>query len=472
MLCAAILFSAILVAAPAEGQMSQPIPRFETPVTFGFDSPNGTPYPYGIAAGDIDNDGDPDIVVAHSGLDMDCQASWGTADGLITVFENIGDWDPPDANCFDRKDPILVSARCALGEIALVHVDGDDYLDMVVAVTNNGGSHTFQGVKIYFNNPLNPGDFTTRQPFALQTSLPVRGIVVSQIDGVFGMDIAATADYFGTDSDTVFVWLVDEFGNFPAIPEDLDMGLSDPAFVLTDLVTGDYLLDMQGSPRDELVVSTIDDDLFATVQYVPTPNPHFVIQQHPRMLDCDGTEVWASANLAAGNFGAGPRPDFAALQPPWDDDYFYVNVFHTWSGNIPSPFIHDCEPGTDHYKIDPPPESGGAISCVPPPFTIASGYLDAGQRLDLIATVDRHDTSNQVVMLLGKGDGTFRFDTDDPDYFFNVHPDGPNATEDYLPIRVVITDLNQDGYGDVVTANHLGENISVLINKMVTGIGP
>ena len=40
------------------------------------------------------------------------------------------------------------------------------------------------------------------------------------------------------------------------------------------------------------------------------------------------------------------------------------------------------------------------------------------------------------------------------------------------PIQVKIVDLNQDGFGDLVTSNQTTNNISVLINKLSVDADP
>ena len=72
-------------------------------------------------------------------------------------------------------------------------------------------------------------------------------------------------------------------------------------------------------------------------------------------------------------------------------------------------------------------------------------------------------------VLLGVGDGTFQQPAPNSGYLFSVEP--PVGVADN-PIQVKIVDLNQDGFGDLVTSNHYSDNISVRINTMIVALPP
>ncbi|MCC7388032.1 MAG: hypothetical protein IT431_04605 [Phycisphaerales bacterium] len=70
-------------------------------------------------------------------------------------------------------------------------------------------------------------------------------------------------------------------------------------------------------------------------------------------------------------------------------------------------------------------------------------------------------------MLLGEGNGQLEWSDTDSDY--EVPLDDGSGDVEY-PVRIIIADMDQDGFGDVLTANHgssyLEGTISVVINAL------
>ncbi|MFN6540466.1 MAG: FG-GAP-like repeat-containing protein [Nostoc sp. EkiNYC01] len=86
------------------------------------------------------------------------------------------------------------------------------------------------------------------------------------------------------------------------------------------------------------------------------------------------------------------------------------------------------------------------------PYSIVVGDFDKDGKLDLVTA---NKSSQTVSVLLGKGDGTFKPAT-------NFSTVGFNGLS---PSSVAVADFNKDGKLDLVTANNLSNNISLLLGK-------
>lgn len=87
---------------------------------------------------------------------------------------------------------------------------------------------------------------------------------------------------------------------------------------------------------------------------------------------------------------------------------------------------------------------------------VSIGHLNGGTKFDIAATWTAED---KIALLLGKGTGKFQFVNNESAYFLDL-----NTNYESHPIQVLIADLNQDGKGDVISANHEAANITVFIN--------
>jgi VCBS repeat protein/PASTA domain-containing protein/FG-GAP repeat protein len=89
-----------------------------------------------------------------------------------------------------------------------------------------------------------------------------------------------------------------------------------------------------------------------------------------------------------------------------------------------------------------------------PAYSVATGDLNGDRRPDLFVS-----TFRSVSVLVNRGNGRFRAGVDHP---IDRIPFGDNFG---VPVAVASGDLNGDGRPDVVTANDLEDNLSVLINR-------
>ena len=87
------------------------------------------------------------------------------------------------------------------------------------------------------------------------------------------------------------------------------------------------------------------------------------------------------------------------------------------------------------------------------PRALALADLNGDNRVDIVAA---NGTDRNVSVLLGRGNGTF---APQVTYAVGTQPWGPR------PMSVALADLNGDTYVDIVTANDITDDVSVLFNR-------
>ena len=129
--------------------------------------------PTGLAIGDLDGDGNPDVAVANS------------AGSTVSVFRNLGAGGNITTNAFAPK--VDFPAMASTVTIAIGDVDGDGKLDLVV-----GGGNGTQAISVY-RNMATPGSITTNSfapPVEFAAAGWVNDVAMGDINGDGKPDIA------------------------------------------------------------------------------------------------------------------------------------------------------------------------------------------------------------------------------------------------------------------------------------------
>ncbi len=150
-------------------------------------------------------------------------------------------------------------------------------------------------------------------------------------------------------------------------------------------------------------------------------------------------------------------------------------------GNSRGQFAYDCDINPNDPFSSPSAYFLTGSGCYPcgaqteTLFTggIATGHLNGGTKPDIAASA----CASHVAILLGKGDGTMQFDCPNGAYYPTIDPPGANVSAAVV-IRLLIVDMNQDGFGDIVTVNNdvggptgQAPYVSVLLNQLSVGGG-
>jgi hypothetical protein len=388
-----------------------------TPVTLG-----GAPQ--SLDAGDIDNDGDLDVVVARA-LSDDVVVLEGVGDGTFTPH--------PDS-------PLAVGALPFA--VALGHLDGDALLDVATA------DNTDSTVTVWFRSPLPTGGFVNRATL----SVPDAPLAV------------ATQDVTGDGDGDITV--VTGASTLAVLPGRGD-GTFDPAvsFPVRSRPSAIARVDADADGRPDIVVPCRDADSVVVLLSRPpgfAGAPRVAVESTPTHavaadLDADGDADLAVVNSLSDtltvleNDGSGtfnPRPAIGVGTMPvsvavgdFDRDGDLDLVTSNKNSGTVSILLGD---GTLGFSVAASPAAGAS------PDDLVAGDFDQDGDLDL--AVCNYDSAGKVsVLLYNHLSGTFGA----PSFF----PPGPATLGN--PTAIFSGDLNGDGILDLAVANDSSNTLAV-----------
>jgi hypothetical protein len=378
-----------------------------------------------MAAGDIDGDGDLDLLVANYGS------------GTVSVRLNGGDATGSSTGIFSGSQNVVVGNSPY--SVILADVDGDGDLDLLAA---NQNSNTVS-IRLNGGNAAgtNTGVFSNGQNVAVgdQPNLVVAG----DIDGDGDLDLL-TSNYY---DNTVSVRL--NGGNnqgtntgvfaAPAVSPEVAVGYGPTSLLLGD-IDGDGDLDLA----------------------VPNQSNTVSIRLNGGNATGTNTGIFSgSQEVAVGN-----NPLGAALGDVDGDGDLDVVTANASASSVSVRLNGGDATGTNTGTFS----SGTTIAVGYSPASVALGDIDGDGDLDLLTT---NQSSNTVSVRLNGGDAT----SSASGVFAAPAPVNlPEVAVGSRPSQVVLADVDADGDLDVLTANYYSNTVSVRLNQAalpaITGFTP
>ena len=410
-----------------------------------------TSVPLSVALGDLDGDGDLDLVSANNG---------GFVPNLTVFFQQApGSFTSP---------PRVLSppSRNAPASAAIGDLDGDGDLDVVSANVGRGAFGEGSNLTVFFQST--PGGFSS-PALVLGGSSSMRrpvSVALDDLDGDGDTDLVA-ADAVGDDLAVFFQGPPGSFGS-----SLLALG----GFPITDGVRGVALGDLDGdSGVDVVAANGVGDNLTVFFQSLPS------LDSTPLVLGDFSTTRFPVA-VALGDLDGNGTTDLVSANQGFPG---------TTSDNLSAFFqrSHGSFASTSR-------ELGGSSNSV----SVAVGDLDGDGDMD-VASIDDGTgflpiffqgapgsfgspplalggpsmTINSSSVVLGDLDGDGALDLlsanaggDDLTVFFQVAPRSFESTLALggfpitdAPVSVALGDLDQDGDLEVVSANEVGNDLAV-----------
>ena len=416
----------------------------------GFTAAPGSPistgnstYPHGLAVGDVNGDGKPDIVTANY---------YGNVSVLLG--NGSGGFTPAPGSPVSTGAPNYPRAF----SVALGDINGDGKLDAVVA---NYNSST---VSVLLGN--GNGTFTpaSGSPISLGGSQP-RSVALADLNGDGKLDIV-TAD---EGSNNISVLLGNGNGTFAA-PVLVPTGGSGPRSVV--------VADVNGDGKPDLVVGNYNSGN-VSVQlgngsggFTAAANSPFatagssVSSVAVADVNGDGKPDIIASNYSsgtvsvlvgngAGNFtlttdtpvSTGSHAYSVAVADVNGDGRPDIITANRYNYNV-SVLLNDATPtGTGFFA----PASASPTATGAAPHGVAVADLNGDGKPDIVTA---NQGANNVSVLLSNGSGGF-----------TAAPGSPVATGGTAPVAVVAADVNADGKPDLIVANSTSNNVSILLGN-------
>lgn len=460
------------MALAGEVNAQETVPPFDPPVVFAtFQS-----FPWGLASGDIDGDGFPEVAVACAEVNLaDVNAEHTGSVGIVRVWNNLNLWGTNPSNSLIVRQDVVVDVNASPAEVVLVDIDNDDDLDMIVTsgyAPLDGGDVSTRGVYVIpFDGPTNTFDDSFGNGGKeYYGSAGVRSLAIADFDNDGLPDIVVGTDLWELDNPAPVVYFFENVTDDPNAPKRFarhgPFGTGHTGDVVSSgVAVGDFNRLTIGAPRIDVVAGNPSFDDVSVLANSPTGNFSFTPSIE---TGCGDGNDWAFRQLASSNLESGSKNWDVAAIPDMDQRLF---VLH---GDKHGNFMFDCDGMGGFDDIYPACYQCDDLS----PFNlnlagdVAIGQLNGGTKPDIVVSVPS-ETDPRVILYLGNGDGTFQVDTFQLQYcpLTRLGSDGEE-----WPFNVLLVDLNQDGFDDIITSNH-GDNpgqgsISVLINQMESTPSP
>ena len=363
---------------------------------------------------DLDGDGKPDVIVANA------------YDATVYIYRNISTNGTLEAASF--ASPVIFTIGGSLNGLALVDLDGDGRLDIVVP------NYDYNNVSV-FQNLCSPGSITTNS-FGARVDFPVGprpvGVAVQDLDGD-GKPEIVTANYGGTT-----VSVLRNIGTMGSITTNSFA----PAvsFTVGPTPVNVMIADMDGDGKADVVtvnngnssqamsvlrnLSTLGDISFAT--------------------NVDFPGLPTSYCLAIGDLDGDGKPDVVIGSQP---DGQSVSVYRN-TGTPGSITTNSFAPQVDFA-------AGGWAN------RVAIGDLDGDGKPDVAVVTQIPDQLSLFKNTSTPGSFTSSSFAARVDFSAGWNPNG-----------VAIGDLNEDGRPDIVFANQYDGTISIYQNVVPFGGSP
>jgi hypothetical protein len=409
--------------------------------------------PFSVAAGDLNDDGKPDLVVANS------------RSNSVSVLENTTDDDSDTASFEDHQQlPTALAPR----SVALGDLNGDGKLD--VATANFSG-----GASVMLNTSNGTPSFTSRRDFTVGTNPTT--LVVADFNSD-GLDDLAVGNHGGGNISL----LLNTTGADSHTPVFAAQQQVAPGSAPHSLAVGDF----NGDGKPDLAAGQLDGNSVAVLRNTSAAasgggtieETRFAVQDNPNAvalgdLDGDGKPDLAvvngdsdSVSLLRNTTPGGAAPEFAdqeevfvgasprgvALGDLNGDGRLDIVVANFDSSSV-SVLLNATARGDSSFTFD----DQGEFTTGDGPTAVALGDIDGDGRLDIVVA---NRTTETISVLLNQT--ALRADTAE----FADHVEFGTGTD---PMAVAVGDVTGDGLADVAFANAGSNNVSVLVNTSGAG---
>jgi len=443
-----------------------------------------------VAAGDVDGDGDPDLVTANAG--------YTTSNGFVTINETPN--PAPDENAVPDQVTLLENRLCSTNYPVKLITSAQMWgADSVASGDLNGDGAPDVVASSFFNDPF-PGaarrDITwfandgAPLPTLTEAALPLddiadraQSVVTGDIDGDGDLDVAAASETGN--------WVHWYENSGTADPSFTEWVVSDTAFSARGL----FVADMDGDGDNDLLVASSAENQVSWYENDGSASPAFTKRIVTRSalgawsvfaadLDGDGDMDVASASLNDGK---------VAWYINNNDEFFTfseVVIYQPEEGAL-SGAINitgadaDGDGDTDLYVAssyddriawyensevveipgqEPPIGSGGGRLFLPHVITEAdrgaAGFADGASSVN-VSDMD-NDGDVDLLITAAKADRVVWYESDGqapPTY----HPRAVSTTNQGSRAAITL-DLNGDGLLDIVAASAIDNQVSWFLN--------